>query len=342
MKIVFGMIGFVVFSIFGVIVLFMMFLSAIFANQDDEVEGGSEDQDMVCEGNSVNEDVERYEHYFEQYAEENGIEEQTDLLMAVTMQESRGQLTDIMQSSESIGDPVNTINDPVRSIEEGVSYYADVYEQAGGDTELALQSYNMGHGYMDYVEENNDGEYSRESAYQFGEEQAANLGWDNYGDEDYVGHVMQFLEDCEGAEEMEGEGDGDWNMPIEQVRVTSDFGMRDHPIHNEMRLHAGTDFGCDIGDNIYAVADGTVTIAVHQNTGLGNNIKIQHGSDELSSYGHLNALDVSEGDEVEQGEKIGECGTTGSSTGPHLHLEHHTETQATNDAKEDPAEILGL
>ncbi|SDI97676.1 lysozyme family protein [Natribacillus halophilus] len=333
---VFGVVCFVL-MVVGTLVMMM---GSFLITQENEGDGVTDEQDLVCEGNQVNEDVERYEPHFERYAGENGIDDQVDILMAMTMQESGGQLADVMQSSESMGDPVNTINSPEQSIEQGVSYYADMYEQANGDTELAMQGYNMGGGYIDYVQDNHDGEHSRDVAYEFGEQQASELGWDNYGDEDYVEHVMQYLEDCEETEQESG--DGDWDMPVEQVNVTSEFGMRDHPIHNEPRLHAGTDFGCNMGDAIYAVADGTVQTAVQQNTGLGNNIKLQHGSDEYSVYGHLSSLYVSEGDEVQQGDQIGECGSTGDSTGPHLHLEHHTEPEATNDEKEDPAEILDL
>jgi len=307
---------------------------------EEENNGNQQQTDAPsCRFNTINDDVERYRDYFEKYAFENGIEDHTEILMGMTMQESGGRLADVMQSSESMRDPVNTISDPETSIEQGVSYFADVLEQADGDTELALQAYNMGSGYINYVEENNNGEYSQESAEAFGNEQAMEMGWDNYGDENYVDNVMRYLEKCDGTD---GEGDGDWGLPLDLITVTSEFGMREHPIYNEQRLHAGIDFGCSTGDDLYAVADGTVIVATVQNSGLGQHVKIEHASDEYSVYGHMSDISVSTWDDVDQGDKIGECGSTGASTGAHLHLEYHTANHASNDDKEDPREVLGL
>ncbi|UJL47094.1 lysozyme family protein [Virgibacillus sp. NKC19-16] len=336
-----------IFLLFFVLMMFVfLFLGSVImviSGDDPAKEESSGDQQQTdapsCRFNTINDDVERYRDYFEKYASENGIEDHTEILMGMTMQESGGRLADVMQSSESMGDPVNTINDPETSIEQGVSYFADVLEQAEGDTELALQAYNMGSGYIDYVEENNNGEYSQESAEAFGNEQAVEMGWGNYGDENYVDNVMRYLEGCENAE---GEGDSDWGLPLDFITVTSEFGMRDHPIHNEQRLHAGIDFGCSTGDSLYAVADGTVIVSVVQNTGLGQHVKIEHASDEYSVYGHMSVISVNTWDDVKQGDKIGECGSTGASTGDHLHLEYHRTNNATNEDKEDPREVLGL
>ncbi|GGJ67634.1 lysozyme family protein [Virgibacillus salexigens] len=335
-----------IFLLFFVLMLlaFLFLMGVIMAIAGDEpkqnASNGEEQTDAPsCRFNTINDNVERYRDYFEKYASENGIEDHTEILMGMTMQESGGRLADVMQSSESMGDPVNTISSPEKSIEQGVSYFADVLEQAGGDTELALQAYNMGGGYIDYVEENNNGEYSQESAEAFGDQQAVEMGWDNYGDENYVDNVMRYLEGCNGTE---SKGDGDWGLPLDVITVTSEYGMRDHPIYNDQRLHAGTDFGCSMGDDIYAVADGTVIVAAVQNTGLGQHVKIEHASDEYSVYGHMSDISASTWDDVDQGDKIGECGSTGTSTGAHLHLEYHTANNASNDDKEDPREVLRL
>lgn len=327
------------------LVLFMMMSLFMVASAGIFITGGDEDAELMNhevaeEGTAqVNEAVERYRPLFEEYAEEHGIPEYTELLMAKTEQESSGQLSDVMQSSESLGLPRNTISDPERSIDVGVEYFASTLDDANGDVELALQSYNMGHGFIDYVEDNNDGEYSQELAQQFGEERADELGWSNYGDENYVDHVMRYLDgfDSETAE-FEG-SEGDWQPPVENVNVTSDYGMRHHPIHNEERMHNGTDFGCTTSDGIYSVQDGLVVDAVNSNTGLGNHVTIQHNDGEYSTYGHLSSLDVSNGDEVDQGERIGMCGSTGASTAPHLHLEHRTSQDGDH---EDPMDTLDI
>ncbi|GAA0463137.1 bifunctional lytic transglycosylase/C40 family peptidase [Alkalibacillus silvisoli] len=130
----------------------------------------------VAEGEAqVNEEVEALRPLFEQYAEEHGIPDMVEILMAKTMQESGGQLDDVMQSSESLGLPRNTISDPETSIDVGTEYFAQVLEDAGGDVELALQSYNFGHGFIEYAEEHNGGEYSKDLAIEFSREQYQDL-----------------------------------------------------------------------------------------------------------------------------------------------------------------------
>ena len=160
---------FILFSVvLGVVIVASMMVAVMSAlvGGDDQLT-----QSQVSEPGTaqVSEEVERYRSLFEKYAEEHGIPEYVELLMAKTMQESGGRLRDVMQSSESLGLPRNTITDPEESIDVGVEYFARVLETANGDVELALQSYNMWHGFIDYVNENNNGEYSQEMAYQFGE-----------------------------------------------------------------------------------------------------------------------------------------------------------------------------
>lgn len=316
------------------------------ATGDNDTMGSDSDSDFTdVDGeyrfNAMNEEVERYRPYFERYAKENGIEDHVEILMGMTMQESGGRLADVMQSSESLGLPRNTITDPEESIKQGVSYFADVLELAGGDTELALQAYNMGHGFIDYAHENNGGNYSQELAYEFGEMMASRLGWNNYGDENYVDNVMRYLDKNDDTEYAGGSGD--WSLPLENIRITSEFGPRIHPVTGEVnRFHGGLDFGCTPADDILSVADGKVIEAVHSNVGYGNYVTVQHGNDEYSRYAHLSSIGVSQGDTVSQGESLGKCGTTGSSTGNHLHLEHITDLGQPPEAKTDPRETLGL
>lgn len=102
--------------------------------------------------------------------------------------------------------------------------------------------------------------------------------------------------------------------------VTSGFGYRYHPILHRRKLHTGTDFGAHYGSPIRAAAGGTVILAQY-NHGYGNCVIIDHGGGTTTLYGHASALLVSAGDSVKQGQVIARVGSTGLSTGPHLHFE---------------------
>lgn len=103
-------------------------------------------------------------------------------------------------------------------------------------------------------------------------------------------------------------------------RVTSGFGGRRHPILGYTRMHAGVDYGAPYGAPIYAVTDGTVTFAGY-NGGYGRFIRLAHPGGLGSAYAHMSRLAVSSGDRVRRGQIIGYVGSSGLSTGPHLHYE---------------------
>ncbi len=102
--------------------------------------------------------------------------------------------------------------------------------------------------------------------------------------------------------------------------IGSYFGYRVHPILGYSRLHGGLDIGGRSGQPIWAVKEGVVIMA-RMNGGYGNTIIIDHGNGYASLYAHQLSLEVKEGDYVETGQHIGNVGTTGLSTGPHLHFE---------------------
>ncbi|MBM76738.1 MAG: hypothetical protein CMK59_15125 [Proteobacteria bacterium] len=109
--------------------------------------------------------------------------------------------------------------------------------------------------------------------------------------------------------------------PLPFSRVTSGFNpKRFHPISKKVRPHNGTDFGAPTGTPVRAVADGTVTFA-GTNGGHGKFVKITHQSPYKTSYSHLSKILVRKGQRVKQGDLIGKVGTTGASTGPHLHYQ---------------------
>ncbi len=112
-------------------------------------------------------------------------------------------------------------------------------------------------------------------------------------------------------------------------RVTSTYGMRRHPILGYKRMHSGIDFGGGYGAPIHAVTDGTVTIA-GRHGGFGNYVKLDHGQGLGTGYGHMSRIAVRSGQRVTRGQVIGYIGSTGLSTGPHLHYELYRNGRAVN------------
>jgi murein DD-endopeptidase MepM/ murein hydrolase activator NlpD len=110
--------------------------------------------------------------------------------------------------------------------------------------------------------------------------------------------------------------------------LTSEFGQRNG------RLHRGIDVAAPIGTPIHAVQDGVVTFAGVQ-SGYGNTVEIDHGDGHESLSAHQSELLVEQGDRVRRGQRIGRVGSTGSSTGPHLHFEYTVTDQVL-----DPLELL--
>ena len=105
-------------------------------------------------------------------------------------------------------------------------------------------------------------------------------------------------------------------------RVTSEWGVRQHPILRRKFLHKGIDFGIPVGTPIYAPADGVVDFASNgYNGGYGIMLKVEHSFGFKTFYAHLNKIAVNKGDFVQKGQLIAYSGNTGRSTGPHLHYE---------------------
>jgi murein DD-endopeptidase MepM/ murein hydrolase activator NlpD len=109
-------------------------------------------------------------------------------------------------------------------------------------------------------------------------------------------------------------------QPAHVAYVSSSFGYRADPFNGGAAFHAGLDFPGPMGSAIYAAAQGTVSF-VGQKQGYGNCIEISHGNGLLTRYAHLSALGARVGQKVDAGARIGAMGSTGRSTGPHLHFE---------------------
>ena len=119
--------------------------------------------------------------------------------------------------------------------------------------------------------------------------------------------------------------------PIDGARITSGFGRRKHPILGYNKMHRGTDFAAAQGTPIYAAGDGTIAHAGRKGA-YGNYIRIRHNGTYQTAYAHLRsfAKGIRRGKRVKQGQVIGYVGTTGRSTGPHLHYEVHINGRQTN------------
>lgn len=118
-------------------------------------------------------------------------------------------------------------------------------------------------------------------------------------------------------------------MPVEGVRLSSNYGMRTHPVTGGRRAHKGVDLAGPVGTPIYATADGVVSRADWFSS-YGLYISIEHGGAIQTRYGHLSRLNVAANQRVKKGDLIGYMGSTGRSTGPHLHYEVRLAGEAVN------------
>jgi len=117
-----------------------------------------------------------------------------------------------------------------------------------------------------------------------------------------------------------------------EIDETSPFGVRVDPFVHEAAMHTGIDFRGDLGEPIHATAAGKVSIAAWTG-GYGKMVEIDHGNGLATRYGHLSEIDVSVGDQIRIGQVIGKLGSTGRSTGPHVHYETRIDGEPVNPQK---------
>lgn len=118
-------------------------------------------------------------------------------------------------------------------------------------------------------------------------------------------------------------------MPLEGARMSSDYGMRTHPVLGSRRRHNGIDLAAPTGTPIYATADGLVSKAEYWSS-YGNYVSVEHGAQLQTRYAHMSRIAVRDGQRVSKGDIIGYVGSTGRSTGPHLHYEVRVAGEAVN------------
>jgi murein DD-endopeptidase MepM/ murein hydrolase activator NlpD len=130
-------------------------------------------------------------------------------------------------------------------------------------------------------------------------------------------------------------GGGVWPAPASRI-ITSTYGGRAYPIDGSYNFHLGLDIGAGYGTPVVAYQGGTVIIATYH-WSYGNYVVVDHGNGLSTLYAHMSALNVSAGSKVSAGQQVGAVGSTGSSTGPHLHFEVRI-----NGSTVDPAPYLGI
>ncbi len=267
-----------------------------------------------------------------QACQANNIPEYVPLVAAVVMQESGGDVDlvhgDVMMCAEAMGYPVFTPVPVEESINFGTGLIASLLHRVnshGPDDivaiSLALQAYNYGPGYIDWVTANHGRRYTKENALAFSEYMAAQMGWSGYGDPEYVDHVLRYYQlDFFGS--LFGDS-----------MIEDGFFAYPYPEHgwDTYNGHEGIDIAWDgcYGEPVYAVADGVVSYTHDGWTpsegfsgirSYGNTVWVSHQNGWNSRYGHLSALAVTEGEQVVQGQLLGYIGDTGNITAAHLHL----------------------
>ncbi len=118
-------------------------------------------------------------------------------------------------------------------------------------------------------------------------------------------------------------------QPVSQMEFTSNFGIRSDPFQGTARMHAGVDIPGPVGTPIFATADGIIAHADRQG-GYGNLVEVNHGKGIATRYGHLSKIVVADNTRVKRGQLIALMGSTGRSTGPHLHYEVRIDGHAVN------------
>lgn len=172
--------------VFFIFLSLSVFLILFTQSDEDSTDNGSDNTISI----GLSPEVERYRDVVTQKCKEHGIPDKVNLVLAIMMQESGGRVPDVMQSSESLGLPPNTLA-PAESIEAGVKYIAGLLK-AVNDEDTAIQSYNFGGGFIGWLA-GRGGKYSIELASQFSNEMAGKMGWKSYGDKEYVPHVRRYM-----------------------------------------------------------------------------------------------------------------------------------------------------
>ena len=150
-----------------------------------------------------------------------------------------------------------------------------------------------------------------------------------------MGSMSKLVVDMEAKHQRLAHTPLAWPTEDERRRINSRFGRRKDPFTQQHRHHGGVDVSASYGSPILSTADGVVTFSGYHQL-LGHCVKIDHGYGIETWYGHMSKRLVNKGDAVKRGDVIGKVGSTGRSTGPHIHYEVHL-----NDMRVDPRNYIG-
>jgi murein DD-endopeptidase MepM/ murein hydrolase activator NlpD len=148
--------------------------------------------------------------------------------------------------------------------------------------------------------------------------------------------LHELIEDANTQRDMRARTPKSWPTAAAKRRINSKFGTRRDPISNNWKHHGGVDISADYGSSVLSTADGVVTFSGYDQF-LGNLVQIDHGYGTETWYGHLSKRVVKKGDAVVRGMVVGKVGSTGRSTGPHIHYEVHVDGK-----RVDPRNFMGL
>lgn len=329
-------------ALIGASILAILLVSVLWMPSGDS-DSDSDDEESM----NLSVEVEQYRSAVILYAESFDMGRYVDLILCVMEVESHGNGNDPMQASEGGYNKKypripNGIQDPYYSIECGIQELkaaiikADVADEKDyARIKIALAGYNFGPAYIDWIKSHGN-VWTLETSYTYSKRMAQQMGWKGYGDPEYANKVMRYY----NSREMIS-GTGDFIPPLESYVFTSDYGAR--PAIGD--FHYGVDTSGGYGANIYAPIAGTVYMVSNscppdggylgnmcpysQIYGGGNYVMIKTEYQSETYYVfmcHMKRAIVYEGMEVMQGQKIGEQGHSGNSTGTHVHLEIRKNT----------------
>lgn len=324
----------------SLVVVSMFFPLLLFPILLGDAEGdGSSGIQTGYEAVNLPEAVLKHKPTVEKYCAEYGISDYVDYILAIIMVESGGNAKDVMQSSESLGLAPNSLSTE-ESIKQGCKYFSELLASSkslGCDIDSVLQSYNFGGGFLNFVAKNGK-QYTLALAEQFSKEKSGgktvpyhhqfalehNGGYRyTYGNFYYVKLVRQYLTAVGDGKVLDGiiVFENGWAFP-----VTKNYSLSRGMNAN----HGGYDIAAPIGTPIVASKDGKVETVQKWNgivtygdmNSYGNMVLVDHGGGIKTRYAHFQSTSVTVGQQVKRGQQLGVCGSTGNSTGPHLHFEY--------------------
>lgn len=290
---------------------------------------------LQCTTTNIPEGVLRIEEKIYNEASKLDIDEiYHGYIIAMVSQESGGRGNDPFQASESKCGKVGCITNVDESISAGLKAFKQRIKyiekkKKKATPELVLQMYNFGSGYLDWLiikkkdhSENTAKEFSKKMCGLAGTNPASAVNEDKtacYGDYKYIEHVSKYL-DCSVEEYFDSSSGFGYPYKIKYT-INQKFGAF-NGIYSSGR-HLGIDLGTPAGVDIIAVHDGIVTRREDSPTGYGSHVYIKVKKDLYIVYAHMinGSVLVKKGQTVKKGQVIGKEGSTGMSTGPHLHLE---------------------